>query len=1050
MSTHAKTNSVDLVLAALAGLFTILGAAGAFAQIAAVHYPCEPDHLEIMFVAGSKVRLQGDVPVDLSGTATDGIEPILQRVGPCLWSRFTEASEAELDDIRALGEANTSQTLYDLNNIYRLRIPQGRDVWQVAGELENLPGVLSARPVPLPTPPPTPPNYQAQQGYLGPATNTPTGIDALYAWTQWGGDGWMVDVCDLEYSWNYNHADITKAPSSQINTNVADPFNDDNHGTAVIGELVADNNGWGTTGVCHGANLLTCGTYYGTPASWNVPGAIALALTWLGTGDILLLEQQWDYTGSGGYVPIEWWTHTYPNPQSNNPVYVAIQTAVAAGVIVVEAAGNGGIDMDTMFWMPDSGAIIVGGGGAYAGGTWPEGDLQRLSFSNYGSRVHLQGWGENVYTTGYGDLYAAEGRNYWYTAWFDGTSSATPIVAGAAACFVGWWKVYFGVLPPTPSYIRNLLISTGTAQVTPPAGNIGPRPDLLAAIAAASAGGNWFDATIYTDQNPLNGKGVAWGDYDTDGDIDLYVTNTNLFTSGNHLFRNDGFGLFADMSNPPVDDFYSGAGTAWGDFDNDGDPDLYLGNYGGPNRLYRNDGGGMFTDITAPPLDDAGNAATVAWVDYDRDGLLDLFVAQYFGQANSLFHNDGGGNFSDVTAEPLAYAGSYCLTGVWGDYDNDGDQDCYLCCEYDQPNRLIRNDGGGTFVDVTSGPLLMPYNTVSAAWGDLDNDGDLDLYVSNNDWGATGQRNYLLRNDGGGTFTDVTAGTPLGVSGGGMAASWGDYDNDGDLDIYLGMNPGNNLLFRNDGGGSFADATVPLLADTGNAQGLAWGDYDNDGDIDLYLVNYGSGNRLYRNDHSTGNHWFHVALVGNNSNRDGIGARIRIVAGGAAQIREVGTEGGYCTQNSLLAEFGVGTATTVDTLQIWWPRSGKSADDEYYNLPVDQVFVATEVVTGVEDEDPGDGLPTAFRLHPASPNPFNPATAVTYELPVAGVASLQIFDLSGRLVCELVPASFHAPGRYRITWDGRDQSNRAVASGIYLCHLEAGPERQTERLVLVR
>jgi hypothetical protein len=1003
-----------------------------------------------MFAPNSKVRLQGDVPVDLAGNATAGIAGILQKVGPSQWNRFTQVPVAEVEKLHARGERRTGKDLYDLNNIYRLRISQGQDIWRVAEELQNLPGIFSARPVPRPTLPPTPPDYQSQQRYLAAAANTPTGIDALYAWAQPGGTGASVTVCDLEYSWNYNHADISQAPGSQINTNVADPFNDDNHGTAVIGELVADLNGWGTTGVCHGANLLTCGTYFGTPPAWNVPGAITLAMSYLNPGDVLLIEQQWDFTGSGGFVPIEWWTHLSPSPQSNNAVYVAIQIAVANGIIVVEAGGNGGLDTDNMTWLADSGAIIVGSGGAFTGGTWPNGDLQRLSHSSYGSRFHLQGWGEDVYTTGYGHLYAAEGKDYWYTAWFDGTSSASPIVAGAAAVCVGWWKANVSAIPPTPNYIRSLLVSTGTPQVTPPVGTIGPRPDLQTAISAMSAGGNWFDVTTSTLQNPLNGKGVAWGDYDNDGDLDLYLANTDLFvgSSRNILLRNDGGGLFGDASAQPVNDWYSGSGTAWGDCDNDGDLDLYLGNYGGPNMLFRNDGGGTFTDISAPPVDDSSDAGTVNWIDYDGDGLLDIFVANHFGQQNKLFHNIGGGNFTDVTAEPLAYAGSYCLTGAWGDFDNDQDLDLYLCCDYDQPNRLLRYDGGGNFTDVTSGPLTMPFNTQSAAWGDYDNDGDLDLYVTNNDWGGTGQVNYLLRNDGAGVFTDATPGTPLGVSGGSQAASWGDYDNDGDLDIYLGMNPGNNKLFRNDGGGSFTDVSVSPLSDGGYAQGLAWGDYDNDGDIDLYLANYQGSNKLFRNDDPSGNHWLHVALVGTQANRDGIGARIRIVVAGAAQIREVGGEGGYCTQNSIMAEFGLGSATVVDVVQIWWPRRGKSGPQEFTNVPADQVLICTE--PDLTPVDLGGDLATVFRLHPPAPNPFNPQTTLSYDLPVEGHASLQVFDISGRLIRTLVPATAHQPGRHYQRWDGRDQAGRPVASGVYFCRLEAGHQRQVGRLVLVR
>ncbi|MCB2219526.1 MAG: S8 family serine peptidase [Bacteroidetes bacterium] len=438
-------------------------------------YPCENDLIEVMFEWGSMVRLRNGLLVDLRTDALSGLDEVLVKVKGHTWYRISSIPESEIDAWAEKGSRNSAEPVYNLNNIYRIQIPEEADIWQISRELENLPGILSAKPVPKPVAPPVPPNYIPNQGYLNPATSTPTGIDASYAWTQTGGTGTGITICDLEYSWNYNHADISKAAGSQINTNVVDPFNDNNHGTAVIGELVADNNGWGITGICYGANLLTCGTNYGSPVTWNVPGAITLAISNLNAGDIILLEQQWDYNGSAGYVPIEWWTNG--SSQTYNAVYAAIVNAVSNGIHVVEAGGNGNINTDGLTWYGNSGAIIVG-----AGGTSAANDLQKLSFSSYGSRFDLQGWGENVFTTGYGNYYNAEGVNYWYTHNFNGTSSASPVVAGALACAEGYYLANVSSTPPTPSYMRTHLVNYGTAQVTPPSGNIGPRPDLYAAI----------------------------------------------------------------------------------------------------------------------------------------------------------------------------------------------------------------------------------------------------------------------------------------------------------------------------------------------------------------------------------------------------------------------------------------------------------------------------------------------------------------------------------------------------------------------------------------
>ena len=513
-------------------MILLLGSAATVApRPASGGYPCEGDLLEIMFAPESRTRLRDGSPTDSATDATAGIDQALGSLAWHRWSRISHISEEKLDEVRSRGEKTGGRRLYDLNNIYRLRIPQGHDVWELARKLESLAGVHRARPVPRPVLPPLPANHQPQQNYLDPASFTPTGIDAEYAWSLPGGAGQGITVCDLEYFWNYDHADVTKGANSQINAGVVDPGYGPDHGTAVIGQLVADDNGWGVTGICPDAGLLTCGTYYGAPfPSWNVPGALAVAIANLQPGDVILLENQWDYTGLEDYVPIEWWTDYYPGPQTYNAVYAAIETAVANGIHVVETGGNGEGDSGTITWYGDSGAIVVGAGGAYPGGTWSEGDLQRLSLSTYGPRFDLQGWGEDVVTTGYGDLYSAEGPDYLYTGQFSGTSAAGPIVAGAVAACAGFWKANISSTPASPAYLRNLLKSTGTPQVTPPAGNIGPRPDLRAALAAIGVSGlptgEVPAAQVVLEQNypnPLNPDTRITFSIPTPGDVILTV-----------------------------------------------------------------------------------------------------------------------------------------------------------------------------------------------------------------------------------------------------------------------------------------------------------------------------------------------------------------------------------------------------------------------------------------------------------------------------------------------------------------------------------------------
>ncbi|MCP4568280.1 MAG: S8 family serine peptidase, partial [FCB group bacterium] len=800
-------------------LVIVLFTASEYAGGEAVPYPCENDLIEVMFAPDSKVRLRGGEPVDLTRRAMIGVEEILQPAGEALWSRHCDLSEERLDELHALGEARSGETLYNLNNIYRVKIGSGQDIWQISKELEALPGIIHARPVPKPMPLPIPPDYESTQGYLDPAVSVPSGISAEYVWNLFGGVGGGVTVCDLEYGWNYAHADITMLPGSQINpyTIYIPSGMDDRHGTAVVGEMVSDSNGWGTTGICFGALLKTCGTYYDDPlygyTVWNVPGAITIAASALSPGDVILIEHQWDYYGGNTFVPIEWWTDSSPNPQTFNPCYAAITNAIALGINVVEAGGNGNVNTDGMAWYGNSGAIIVGAGGAAPG---PNSDRQRLSFSSYGSRFNLQGWGENVVTagdTGTIPLYKAEGKNYWYTNSFSGTSSASPIVAGAAACCVGYWTgLGWPATLLTPNLLRNTLITTGTPQDFSVAGNIGPRPNLRAACSVLVRQQiEWQDITPPEIAN--NGGrtiGVAWGDFDDDGDEDVYLT----CNGPNKLVRNEGGGVFLDLTNPPLGDASLSKGAAWGDYDNDGDLDLYLCNEGVSNKLFRNNGMALFSDVTTSPLDDAGMSQHGIWGDYDNDGDIDLYVVNY-ASANKLLRNDGGGSFTDVSAAPLNDAGSGG-GAAWGDYDNDGDLDLYLVNFYSEPNRLYRNDGGGSFTDVTVSPLDDANEGVACAWGDYDNDGFLDLFLTNN-----GQANKLFDNTAG-TFADVTSGV-LGDTSYNFGCAWGDYDNDGDLDLMTTTSYCCNKLLRNDGLGAFTEATSGFLFQENEfSMGAAW------------------------------------------------------------------------------------------------------------------------------------------------------------------------------------------------------------------------------------
>ena len=543
-------------------------------------------------------------------------------------------------------------------------------------------------------------------------------------------------------------------------------------------------------------------------------------------------------------------------------------------------------------------------------------------------------------------------------------------------------------------------------------------------------GGGWTDATGGA---PLddggNGQGVAWADMDGDGDPDLYVSNS---VSADKLFSNDPGG-FGDATAPPLGATGYGRGAAWADMDNDGDPDLYLAQTsGGANALYRNDGGGVFTDVTAssPGLGSTSYTSDAAWGDYDGDGYVDLFFANIFA-ADKLFKNNGDGTFSDVTVFPLGDSG-WNRSAEWVDYDGDGDLDIYLITN--AANRLYRNNGNGTFTEMYGLPLGDSGDGYGAAWGDYDNDGDLDCYLVNN--GA----NKLLRNDGAGAFTDVTV-APLNDAAAGRGAAWADYDDDGNLDLYLANN-GANHLYRNAGGGVFSETTDPLLGDASESNGVGWADYDGDGYLDLYLAN-NAANRLFHNDNAMGNHWLQIDLVGTTSNRLGIGAKVRVVAGGRAQMRQVGGDAGYLSYSQPRVAFGLGVESVVDTLQVVWP-SGIVM--QQFAVAADQVLEITESATDVA----GEAAPARVALLPNHPNPFNPRTELRFSLTDPAAVRLEVFDLGGRRVRTLVDGALYGAGTHGVTWLGRDDGGRALASGIYFARLSADGRVETRKLTLLK
>lgn len=559
-------------------------------------------------------------------------------------------------------------------------------------------------------------------------------------------------------------------------------------------------------------------------------------------------------------------------------------------------------------------------------------------------------------------------------------------------------------------------------------------------------------------------RSVNFIDYDGDGILDLFVSNGKRYGQKNFLYKNT-TGVFTKIAgvNPVLDSLpYDGA--SWADIDNDGDLDLCVVTwYDSTNMLYINNGGGNFSLAAGNIIiTDRGFSETCSWGDYDNDGLVDLFVTNSDGIGtwhNRLYKNTGSGNFSRIDSGAIYNDINNSSRGVnWVDIDGDGKLDLFISNESNQNNIMYKNNGTGYFTKINGiAPTTSGGDTWSASWGDFDNDGDLDLFAANRN-----QKNFLFKNDGNFNFTAVANDTIVNETGNYACTGWGDYDNDGDLDMFVTQAyrtpnaPMKNNLFKNmlmeTGIASFQKvSTGDIVNDAGYSYGFSWGDWDSDGDLDIYIAKtYGENenNAAYTNNGNS-NKWLEVKCIGRTSNRSAIGAKIKIksiINGNAVwQMREIDGQSGYCGEN-LEQHFGLGNASIIDSLKVEWPSGNKSY---FTNVNCNQKITIDENEGIIGIKKINENVPDNLYLGQNYPNPFNPVTKIKFDVPAIGKGEtadvkISIYNILGERVSLLVSNALNQ-GSYEVEWNATN-----FPSGIYFYTITAGSVSITKKMMLVK
>ena len=556
--------------------------------------------------------------------------------------------------------------------------------------------------------------------------------------------------------------------------------------------------------------------------------------------------------------------------------------------------------------------------------------------------------------------------------------------------------------------------------------------------------GTFSDVTVaagLSGTGNINTNGITTGDINNDGFRDLFISTRHDLTSGknypNLLYLNNGNETFTDISTAAgiVDSAWTTSAT-FGDYNNDGWLDIYAGNYienftayfdttmnryvfaqdAYPNFFYFNNGDLTFTEVgTILNIADTGCTLANAFTDFDNDGDVDLYVANDFGEdtkENALFVNEYPINtFNDIAVSSNTNLQMFSMGVAIGDYNEDGFLDYYITNL--GRNVLLENQGNSNFNDVSTSAgvedIHVSGTLFSTSWGtqflDYDNDTYLDLFVSNGEIPAAPQ-------------------------------------------IATYPNPPNKFYKNNNANGTFNDISVVAgIADTTRGRGSAYGDYDNDGDLDLIqaVVHPNSATTdhslLYRNDVVSVNTWLKIKLQGIISNRDAFGAHIKVKANGRTFLREIGGGSSYQSQNSSVAHFGLGSYSQADSVIINWPSGITQV------LTNVGAYQYVEIIEDTMSTSLSESLEVDYEIT-NYPNPFKSKTILKYKLTSKSSVNLSIYDNNGRLVKVLLDESQNY-GEKHVVWDGKDESKNNVASGTYYSMLKINGRIEGEHKLLL-